>query len=581
MIIDARRLPHGQTIDCDICIVGGGAAGVTLALELADGCAKVVLLESGGMKVSPQTQSLDAGEVVDRVRHAPSNLFRQRRLGGTTNVWGGRCAPFDELDFEARDHVPYSGWPLSKTELDGCYGRAQTYLELGDYAYNVASALPMGTPPMISGFHSQVFSAEKLWRYSAANNVTKKWIKSLKQQRNVAVYLHATCLNLTTNHDGSCIDHLTVASLGRNEFSIRAKQYVLAAGGLETPRILLTSKNDAHPKGLGNDRGLVGRFYMSHLHGLVGTVGMTPEHRPIKLDLEMCNDGVYCRRMLSVVEEKRRSYRLQNFSAFLSHPLQENPAHKNGILSARYFKELLFPVIALKKGLRANSGVNSTSPRLALAHVRNIILDSPKLLRLYGQLMLTRAKGRRYHMPVGAKAYANGSVLTIDAEQAPNPESRVTLTDSKDEFGINRLRIDWKVTDADVQSVLTTCNLLAGELDHMKVGKLWFDPNIIPSPYVTKSMGGHHLGTTRMAKEPSLGVVNEHCRVHGMSNLYIASGSVFPTSGSANPTLTVIALTLRLADHLKRLYSGSSARPSTCTTATRTQELHRATAGPL
>jgi len=384
----------------------------------------------------------------------------------------------------------------------------------------------------------------------------KTWINSLKHSPNIVVYLNATCLRLNTNHDGSSVESLKAASLERNEFLVRAKQYVLATGGLETPRILLLS-NDIHPGGLGNGSDLVGRFYMSHLHGRVGEVRIIPGDRPTTLDLEITPERVFCRRMISIDGAKQRDCKLLNLSAFLSHPLTSAPGHKNGVLSARYLKELWFPRIALKKGIRAKTIANQTEARHVRAHVSNIVLDAPRLLWYSKNWMLNSIWGRKNYLPLRMKAHADAFILTVDSEQAPNPDSRVTLGDKKDIFGLRRLKIDWRVTDLDMQSVLKSCNLIARELDQSNVGRLRFDPRVITSTLVTRAMGGHHIGTTRMASEPSGGVVNVNCRVHGVNNLHIASSSVFPTSGSANPTLTLIADLNSSDDSLSMSFKGS------------------------
>jgi len=154
MITDARRLPPNSIINCDICIIGAGAAGIALASELLHSGKDVVLLEGGGTRLERGMQDLYKGEVVDPDRHGRLELYRQRRFGGTTAVWGGRCAPFDEIDFECRPYLPHSGWPIHKTDLDPYYVRAHEYCDLGTYAYRVSEALPNQPEEMIPGLES-------------------------------------------------------------------------------------------------------------------------------------------------------------------------------------------------------------------------------------------------------------------------------------------------------------------------------------------------------------------------------------------------------------------------------------------
>ena len=550
MIIDARQLPSDHIIECDVCIVGAGAAGITLAHELRDAGMEVVLLESGGVRLEADTQDLDKGDVVGPNCHPPLHQFRQRRLGGTTNVWSGGCVPFDAVDFETRSHVPYSGWPISKSDLDPYYARAHVYCELGEYAYDVTDALADQPKSMIPDLHSEELALDHLRRFSPPTNFRKAYVAALKKSSNIKIYLHANCLKIVTNQAGTIVNHLKVACLDGNEFLVQARHYVLAAGCLEVTRLLLLSDH-VQPGGLGNAYGMVGRFYMSHIHGKVAEVQITPRNGAAIWDYERTAEGVYCRRMIRINEEKQLERKLLNFSAILSAPALDNPQHKNGVLSTKYLANLLISRIAPATNATVIDLLDQAGPRYLPNHLRNVILDFPHLLRFSGTWVSRNILSNRKFLSVGLKDKSNVYTLEIDAEQAPNPYSRVALSHKKDRFGHRRLKVDWQITDLDVQSVLASCQLIEQALSRSGVGRMRMAPDLMSSSTLNKPMGGHHIGTTRMAREPSLGVVDENCRVHGVNNLHIASSSVFPTSGYANPTLTIIALAIRLADRLK------------------------------
>src|SRR5947207_4764159 len=335
MLLDARDIPPQTQLDCDIVIVGAGAGGIPLAHEFLGSSLNVILLESGGFHCEPDTQALYKGQVLNPVHHGPLDKYRRRCFGGTTTVWGGRCAPFDAIDFERRPHVPHSGWPVTRQEMDPFYRRAHVYCDAGDYTYEAAEALPHGDEQMIPGLKSQDVAQEKLWRFSLPSNFAKLSSKAFKDSSSVRIYLHANCTKILTNKEGTHVSGLAVTSLRGNGFTVRAKYYALAAGGLEITRLMLASR-DVRPAGIGNDHDLLGRFYSSHITGELGTAAFTPKGGPIIWDYERSHEGVYCRRALSIREETQRREKLLNFRCILSHPPIANPAHRNTILSAVY-----------------------------------------------------------------------------------------------------------------------------------------------------------------------------------------------------------------------------------------------------
>lgn len=556
MIYDALNLPSGHVIECDVCIVGAGAAGIAMANELAGAALDVVVLESGGRQIEKETQDLHKGEVVDPKRHAPLHEYRLRQLGGTTNVWGGRCAPYDAIDFEDRPYVPHSGWPFGRGELDPYYERAHDYCDLGDYVYDAAEAHLNGPSSMIPGFMDEEVTTDKIWRWSSPTNFRKKYAEVLKRSPRISVYTHANCLSIVAAPDGQSVDHLVAASLKRNAFKVRAKQYVLAAGALEVTRLLLLSR-DVHAEGIGNHAGLLGKFYMSHLSGDVGPVRFTVPNDKIVWNYEQTPSGVYCRRAFSLTEEAQRKHGLLNFRAMLTNQFEADPSHGNSVLSAKYFLKWLVARQSQPGYQRTISGENVY--RHVGKHLRNIARDPFGLLRFSSEWVSKRVLPQRKLPSVALGSASSTYWLHFDAEQSPNPRSSVMLGKDKDAFGLDRLNVDYHYNAADVESVVRSVQLIGDALEGAGVGRLEADREALMEQAQHWRVASHHIGTTRMANAAAEGVVDTQCRVFGVGNLYVASASVFPTASYANPTLTIVAIAVRIADHLKRCYAHGTA----------------------
>jgi len=539
MMIDARQIAPGSTVECDVCVVGAGAAGIAVAHELSRKGRDVALLEGGGLRHEAAAQELYRGEVLDRERHGALDEYRQRRFGGTTTVWGGRCAPFDEIDFEARPYVPYSGWPISRRDLDPFYRRAHEYCELGEYAYTVLEALPGGPPALIAGFRANGVVDDQVWRFSPPTDFGKRYRSALDSSANARVYLHANCLKLAAG-PGEAIERIEAGSAPGRTFAVKARRVVLAAGGLETARLLLAS-------GVGNP--WVGRCYISHITGDAGEVALTPRGGDVVWNYETGPDGVYCRRALAIAAEMQRREGLLNFHAVLSHSSPADPRHGNGILSSMYLMKTMLARRIPPEYSRELSGMR-TMHHIG-AHCGNIAMHLPELVAFSGTWLRKRVFSARKLPSVAFPSRRNVYTLHIDAEQAPNPESRVTLGEQKDAFGIPRLRVDWRPSAADAESAARCCRMVGQALEDAGVGRLLFDAERAAETIGRNTgVGSHHIGTTRMSASAAQGVVDSDCRVYGARNLYVAGPSVFPTSGFANPTLTIVALAIRLADHL-------------------------------
>jgi choline dehydrogenase-like flavoprotein len=558
MIDDANRVERGRTLYADLCIVGAGAAGISLALQFAGTGHSVLLLESGSLEPDPATQALYEGEVADGRLHSPLHRYRQRRFGGSTTIWGGRCAPFDPIDFERREYLPGSGWPLRYEDLLPYYPRSSELCEAGEFAYTAETAFDAGMPELIAGFRSDRVTTHSLERFSCPTDFGRRYGHRLRAASNVRVLLNANCTGLRTSADGRHVTSVDVRTLGGTRFSVVATRVVLAAGGLEVPRLLLASR-DAHPNGIGNGRDLVGRYYMCHMAGTTGTLTIDRPREAVWHGYVLSPDGVYCRRRLALAPATQRRLGIGNFIARLHHPRITDPRHRTGILSFLYLAK---PFIGYEYGKRLH-GEERFSLASWLRHLRNVAADPVHTAEFLAHWVRRRVLAERKFPSIIVRPRRLRFSLDFHSEQQPNPDSRVTLTDERDSLGLPRLRVDWRYTRWDIETVEKGLQVLAEEFERTGTGRLEYDRAALEGDILRYgAYGGHHLGTTRMGASPADSVVDRDCRVHDVDNLFVASPAVFPTSSQANPALTIVALSLRLADHLKALAASGGFRPA-------------------
>ena len=553
MISDARALPDATVIQADFCLVGAGAAGISLALALSRSGCKVLLLESGGEKEEPATQALYEGHVVNPALHSPADSYRQRRFGGTTTIWGGRCVPYDPLDFEARSYVPHSGWPIGYDEIARYYPQANRLCEAGVFDYRSETAFDRPLKPMIPGFDQRHFTTDTMERFSCPTDFHIRYHDKLSGPT-IQVLLHANLTRIVLSEDGNRVTGLEARTLAGNGFSVRASCFVLCTGGLETVRLLLANR-DVHAQGIGNQHDVVGRYYMCHIAGTMGGVRFSIPPASIWNGYDMADEGVYCRRRLALRPEVQEREQVGNFVARLHHPRITDPRHGNGILSALYCAK---PFIAYEYAKRLFEEDPASLKNWA-KHLQNVALGVPDIMGFAWHMLRDRKLAARKFPSVVIKSRAGLYSVDFHAEQMPDPTSRVGLAQEKDPLGMPRISIDWRYMQQDVHTVQRSLALLKQDIAQSGVGSFEYDPQSVEKEMVRYgAYGGHHIGTVRMGASPRTSVTNSDCRVHGVANLYLAGSGVFPTSSQANPTLTIVALSLRLADHLhSRDFSGT------------------------
>lgn len=516
MLIDARTLPEATRITADIAIVGGGAAGIAIARELIGRGLEVVLLESGGLDYDNDTQDLYAGEISGNPSLA-LDASRLRYLGGTSNHWAGYCRPLDPVDFAARPWVPHSGWPIDRAALEPYYQRAHPVLQLVSDDYepaNWAAQMPtIFTAPVMQGRLRPV-----VFQQSPPTNLGTTYRAALERATDVTVYLWANLTELVTDATTRVVEHLAMACLDGRRFTVAARHVVLATGGIENARLLLVSNRQA-TAGLGNGHDLVGRYFMDHPAYEAATVLLDAPsaiaRAPVGQMIEtLCGID-------PAVEEAEGLLRFVT-SIQPARPAAGEPA---GYVALRDLSR------TLRRGIW---------PDDLMGRLGTVLTD------LGGT---TSAFYRRFFTEAELLA------LRVHVELAPNPDSRVTLIDQRDALGLNRVRLHWQLGELDRRSLRRNLEIVGEAVGAAGLGRLRLADWLLEDGFAIPGNGSHHhIGTTRMSDDPKTGVVDRDCRVHGMHNLFIAGSSVFPTEGFANPTLTIVALGLRLADHLESLY---------------------------
>ena len=512
MFIDARTLPDHTTIQADLAIIGGGAAGITLAREFDRSGVRVCVVEAGGLEGDSRVQALYRGESVGI--EYPLEGARLRFLGGSSNHWGGYCRPLDPIDFTERDWVPYSGWPFAVDEVMPYYPAASEIVQVGEPRYDdpgywaqiTGERLPA---PATGRMRLQIV------QFSPPTKFGQVYGPQLKRSDNVRVLLNANVVNIAAAKDGGHVQRLAVRTLDGKRHTVEARVYVLATGGLENARMLLLS-NDVVSAGLGNQNDLVGRFFMEHptVTGFGDIVVAGLARIP----------PLYRERVVAGGRPAQAAFNPSD--AFL---------REDRLLNANF-------MIGVSEDYRSD-----TAP-----------LDKRSEAQVRAQSDMVRA-ARRFLAdgdgPVKPQDPAYyGTRLGIGAacEQAPNPDSRVSLSQQRDALDLPEIRLDWRLGEQDWRSLVTHMHSLAQEMGALGMGRMVIQAREGDGWPAEVSGGNHHMGTTRMSDDPKRGVVDRHARVHGIANLYVAGSSVFPTCGASNPTLTIVALTLRLADHLKQ-----------------------------
>ncbi len=474
-----QDIEAGSTISCDVCVVGAGPAGITLAVELKRSPYKVVLVEAGGFRPGPVEEDHPYNGDCSGLPYSLA-ATRLRFFGGTSNHWGGWCRPLDPLDFEKRPYVPHSGWPIRYDDLLPFYERAQQLCEINPPGFGLVGE---DWDEYLHSYDRDL--SVKNFRFSPPTRFGRRYRSHIQRADNIRCLLDSSVVKIETR--GSQVTRLQIRAAGKI-FGIQAKNYVLAMGAIENARLLLHS-DDTDRGGIGNEGGCVGHFFADHIGKTVGEI-LTSKETPYR---RRSQGGVNIYPHLSLTDECLRREGLLNFGVIF---------------------------------------ISSQEPTLLDANY----LSEDRLFRGW--------RGSREKQFFG---------VLVRLETAPNPDSVLRLTRGADANGVRRVELDWKLSGLEEYCLNRIADILGRKIGVPSVGR--FHRTFFGGQEFREgdfSTQAHHLGTTRMSRSPSLGVVDPNCKVHGTSNLYIAGSSVFPAFGFANPTLTLVALAARLAEHLKQ-----------------------------
>ncbi len=509
MHVDARELENNSLIEGDICIIGAGAAGISIALEWMNTPYKVILLEGGDFKYDDAIQNFYKGKTTGQ-KYFPLKSTHLHYFGGTTGHWGGYCALFDEIDFKKRDWVEHSGWPITKKDLETFYDRAQKKLDLHSKNFNLKYWQKKDSSFIEFPINNDVIW-NKMWQFSPPTRFGIKYKDKIVNAKNIYLYTFANVTNISADENLSNIKEVTIKNLNKKTHKVKAKYFILACGGIQNPRILLAS-NRQFPNGIGNENDLVGRYFMEHLEIKSAELWL---NKPQVMNLYMFNfRKTIARAELALKASKQKEYKILNGTVSLS-PLKE----------ARSLKSRL-------------DVWRNEDPR------KNKLSTFEKIRKKIS----TYKESTKENID---RAYE----LFTRIEQAPNPSSRITLGNEKDSLGVPRANLHWILTSLEKRSIRKIYELIGQQVGIADIGRVKLmdylrDENDDSWPEFTGA-GMHHIGTTRMHNNPKKGVVDSNCKVHNIDNLFIAGSSCFTTAGAVNPTLTLVALSLRLSDYLK------------------------------
>jgi choline dehydrogenase-like flavoprotein len=548
MLFDLLQLMTLMEIETDLCIFGAGAAGISMAREFLRSPTRVCVFEAGGIEATQEHQRQYAGDSIGELP-MEIELSRLRAFGGSTNLWGGGCIPLAPIDFERRDWVPESGWPINYSDMASYYRRAADVCGLESHDFrNGTSNVPPADP--LSEFDKTRLD-NKLFARSPVI-FGGDYHDDLHRAENVRVYLNGSLLRLEADPSGTQITHALVVGPGGRIVRVRAKQFVLACGGLENARLLLQS-NTVMPHGLGNEHGNVGRYFQDHPSFSIGSLrsssgqhvhpsylrerafGKAPSFPEIELS------EAYQRR------ERVLGGRVRPFPVYKAAPGLSALRDLRLLLADQKPSERDTVEASVREAMKNTEMYEFARPpdtRTIPHSVLRTLLGAPDLLRAVQRKLADQ--------PIEEVSHVD---MIAFFEQAPNAESRVTLGPTADANGQRRIQVDWRLTALD-------------EITYRKAARNFGDTlaaawgsTFTPAPWVTDPSGrppriygtAHHIGATRMAHSPKDGVVDQECRVHGVANLHVAGSSVFPTGGWAFPTLTIVALSVRLADRLRKV----------------------------
>lgn len=542
----------------DVCVIGAGPAGMVSAMELADKGLSVALIESGNEEFYSFAQSLSDGEIASPHSHSVMADAVRRGLGGTTELWGGRCVPLDKIDHQIRPNVEHSGWPVSHSELAPYYQAACTYLGVNTPDFNVASCKNLSTAnlPLSAKFNeNSCISATELERWSIEPKIWRVLGAKIKKNPKITLFNTKTCVGfrqLKGEHKVSSAFVRATKNIADIE-EINADVFVLACGGIESTRLILASLEDSNGLNvIGSEH--VGRYYMGHPSGKIADIELFGEPNKTLYGFEK-DDDVYVRRRITFTEETFRNEQLLNIAFWLDNPNLADWQHGSGILSAAYLA-LTTPVIsnflapvAVRKRVVGQQATNR------FKHIKNCFVKPFDTIAFLTKFIYGRYFAKQKLPGFFIYSQSNQYALHYHAEQAPSHDSCITLSETKDALGLKRAKISLIWSQQDIDSIIQAHKVLDNLLKRNGIGRLIYKYSTEQLENAVRDQaldGFHQIGTLRMADSSESGVTDSNGCIFGTTNFYVASSAIFPTSGQANPTLALVALVIRQAEHISK-----------------------------
>ena len=504
-----------------VLIVGSGPAGLSLALKLEKLGIPSIIIEGGELNYTDESQEIYSGEVVSKHK-LPHGVFgsRLRFLGGSSNCWARKCGELDEEDFLSRDWIEKSGWPILKKDLNSYYDEAALFLDISRRNF-INPREYSGVSPLI-GFESRCLN-------SAGNESVLEssyFIDHLKKSNLISVYLNANCVKINNNSfNNSLIESIEIRSYNDHVKIINSQYIILCCGGIENARILLNSTECSEPT-ISNKYDLIGRYYSDHPVAPCATV-IGPKGKVFGLNhlINSTQEGVLP--YYKIPYQTQKKLEISNSAIFFYE--QENELTESDIAAFKLYKIL-----------KGNKDFKIT---------RSDIIKMAK--NPYGIFQSYLQRRKRLTGSINNSRIA----MRFQLEQTPNRESRVYLSDKLDKFGLRKVKLNWVFNKTERQTLDFLMAYTANTLQINRIGTLKMDEqlyNFSEQLPLDLRGGQHHCGTTRMAATPNNGVVDINLKVFGTKNLFVCGSSIFPTNGWVNPTFTIVAFSLRLADYISK-----------------------------